>query len=37
MSQTPVVVTLKCKGNGTPLAQEISYINSDGTHAAISY
>ena len=37
MSQTPVVVTLKCKGNATPLAQEISYINSDGTHAAISY
>ena len=37
MSQTPVVITLKCQGNGTPLAQEISYINSDGTHAAISY
>lgn len=36
-SRTPVVVTLKCKGDGTPLAQEISYINSDGTHAAISY
>jgi len=37
MSRTPVVVTLKCNGDGTPLAQEISYINSDGTHAAISY
>jgi hypothetical protein len=36
-SRTPVVVTLKCKGDGTPLAQEISYVNSDGTHAAISY
>ena len=36
-SATPVVVTLKCKGDGTPLAQEISYINSDGTHGAISY
>jgi hypothetical protein len=36
-SRTPVVVTLKCKGDGTPLAQEIRYINSDGTHAAISY
>jgi hypothetical protein len=36
-SRTPVVVTLKCKGDGTPLAQEISYINSDGTHAAISF
>jgi len=37
MSRTPVVVTLQCKGDGTPLAREISYINSDGTHAAISY
>lgn len=36
-SRTPVVVTLKCKGDGTPLAQEISYINADGTHAAISF
>jgi hypothetical protein len=36
-SHTSVVVTLKCKGDGTPLAQEISYINSDGTHAAISF
>jgi hypothetical protein len=30
-------VTLKCKGDGTPLAQEISFVNPDGTHAAISY
>lgn len=37
MSQTPVVVTLKCKGDGTPVALEISYINRDGTHSAISY
>lgn len=37
VSRTPVVVTLKCKGDGTPRAQEISYVNSDGTHAAISY
>lgn len=37
MSRTPVVVRLKCKGDSTPLAQEISYLNSDGTHAAISY
>ena len=36
-SRTPVVVRLKCKGGGTPLAQEISYLNPDGTHAAISY
>lgn len=37
LSHTPVVVTLKCKGDGTPLAQEISFVNPDGTHAAISY
>jgi hypothetical protein len=37
MSRTAVVVTLKCKGDGTPLAQEIRYVNADGTHAAISY
>jgi hypothetical protein len=36
-SATPVVVTLKCQGDGTPTAQEISYINRDGTHAAISF
>ena len=35
-SRTPVVVTLQCKGDDTPLAQEISYINLDGTHGAIS-
>jgi hypothetical protein len=37
MSRTPVVVTLKCKGSGTPIAREISYSNADGTRAAISY
>ncbi len=37
MSRTPVVVRLKCKGDSTPLAQEIRYLNSDGTHAANSY
>ena len=36
-SNTAVVVTLKCKGDATPLAREISYINPDGTHAAISF
>ena len=36
-SQIPVIVTLKCQGDGTPIALEISYINSDGTHSAISY
>lgn len=37
MSRTPVVVTLQCNRDGTPLAKEISYINADGTHAALSY
>ena|SRR5688572_26439416 len=36
-SSSLVQVTLKCKGDGTPEAQEISYENSDGTHAAISF
>jgi hypothetical protein len=36
-SRTPVVVTMKCKGDGTPIAQEISYTNLDGTHGAISF
>ncbi|HSC16865.1 MAG TPA: hypothetical protein VLI71_17180 [Gammaproteobacteria bacterium] len=36
-SGTPVVVTLKCQGDGTPIAQEISYTNLDGTRAAISF
>ena len=34
---TPVVVTMECKGDATPLAQHISYINRDGTHGAISF
>ena|SRR5690349_4116022 len=37
LTHTAVVVTLKCKGDGTPIAQEISFIKPDGTHAAISY
>jgi len=36
-SRTPVVVTMECKGDGTPLAREISYVNQDGTHGAISF
>jgi hypothetical protein len=36
-SQTAVVVTLKCKGDATPIAREISYTNADGTNAAISF
>ena len=34
---TPVVVTLKCKGNGTPIARNISYENADGTNSSISF
>jgi hypothetical protein len=35
--RTPVVVTMECKGEATPLAQHISYIQQDGTHGAISF
>ncbi len=34
---TPVMVTMQCKGDATPLAQHISYMNRDGTHGAISF
>jgi hypothetical protein len=36
-SRTPVVVTMECKGDGTPLARAISYVNLDGTNGAISF
>ncbi len=36
-ARSPVVVTLECKGNGTPLARNISYANSDGTRGSISF
>lgn len=32
-SRTPVVVTMKCQGDGTPIVQEISYTSPSGTHA----
>lgn len=35
--RTPVIVTLKCKGDGAPIARDISYQNSDGTYASISF
>jgi hypothetical protein len=31
-ARTPVVVTMECKDDGTPIAQEISYTKLDGTH-----
>jgi len=34
---TPVVVTLKCRGNAAPAARNISYQNSDGSEASISF
>ncbi len=36
-SRTPVVVTMECKGDGTPLARDISYVNLDGTNGALSF
>jgi hypothetical protein len=32
-----VVVTMKCKGGGTPTARNISYENSDGSTSSISF
>jgi hypothetical protein len=36
-ARSPVVVTLECKGNGTPVARNISYEDSDGTRGSISF
>jgi hypothetical protein len=36
-ARTPVIVTLKCKGAGTPVARNISYEESDGGNASISF
>lgn len=36
-AESPVVVTLECKGNGTPVARNISYENSDGTRGSLSF
>ena len=36
-TRTPVLATLKCKGDGTPVARELSYQNSDGSQSAISF
>ena len=36
-AQEPVVVTLECKGNGTPVARNISYEDSDGERGSISF
>lgn len=36
-TRSPVVVTMECKGNGTPVARNISFANSDGTQASIAF
>ena len=36
-SRTPVVVTMKCQGDGTPIVQEITYTSLNGTHGVISF
>ena len=36
-TRSPVVVTMECKGNGTPIARNISFANSDGTQASIAF
>jgi len=33
----PVVVTLRCQGDGTPIARSLSYVNADGSRQSISY
>ena len=36
-ARTPVVVTLRCQGDGTPFARSLSYVHADGTRESISY
>ncbi len=36
-TRTLVMVTAKCKGNGTPIARNISYENADGTRGSITF
>lgn len=36
-SRTPIVVTLRCQGDGTPVARSLSYVNADGSSESISY
>ena len=35
--RTPVVVTLECDGDGTPVARHISYSHQNGRNGAISF
>jgi hypothetical protein len=36
-ARTPVVVTLRCQGDGTPIPRSLSYRNVDGSLETISY
>lgn len=36
-ARIPVVVTLRCQGDGTPIARSLSYVNADGSRESISY
>ena len=36
-ARVPVVVTLRCQGDGTPIARSLSYVNADGSRESISY
>ncbi len=35
--RTPVVVTMQCEGDGTPLARQISYTDEGGRNGAITF
>lgn len=37
LSRAPVVVTLRCQGDGTPIARSLSYRNADGSRESIAY
>jgi hypothetical protein len=36
-ARTPVVVTLRCRSDGTPIARSIDYPNANGSRASILY
>ena len=36
-ARTPVVVTLRCQGDDTPVARSLSYVNAEGSRESISY
>ena len=36
-ARTPVVVTLRCQRDGTPIARNLSYVDGNGSRESISY